>query len=389
MLGVFAFPALIPLFMGEWGLSNAQAGWIAGAHFAGYAAAVPVLSALTDRVDAKWIYLSGAICAALACAGFAVLPGGFWTALFLRLLGGVGLAGTYMPGLRALVDRTEPGNRQSLWMSWYTASFSLGTSMSFLTIGWVEEFFGWRAAYGIAATSALGAAVLTALVLKPARPPAPDVSTALLDFRPILADRGVMAYVVAYFAHTWELFALRSWQVAFLAFALASAGAAAAPISLLSPTSVATLSAMAAMAASIWGAGLAVRKGRVRVCVAAGTVSGLAALGFGFLSPLPYPVLAGLMLVYSALIQVDSAALTTGAVLMAQPGRKGATIAVHSLIGFTGGFLAPFVLGWVLDLSASDPATGWGLAFATIGLVTLTGPLILWRRRHILAMKPG
>ena len=38
----------------------------------------------------------------------------------------------------------------------------------------------------------------------------------LLDFRPVLANRRAMAYVLAYFAHNWELFALRSWLVAFL-----------------------------------------------------------------------------------------------------------------------------------------------------------------------------
>jgi hypothetical protein len=30
MLGIATFPALIPTFIGEWGLSNAEAGWISG-----------------------------------------------------------------------------------------------------------------------------------------------------------------------------------------------------------------------------------------------------------------------------------------------------------------------------------------------------------------------
>jgi hypothetical protein len=59
--------------------------------------------------------------------GFALTAEGFWSALLWRLLSGVGLAGTYMPGLKALVDRIS-AERQPRWISHYTASFSLGTS---------------------------------------------------------------------------------------------------------------------------------------------------------------------------------------------------------------------------------------------------------------------
>ena len=40
----------------------------------------------------------------------------------------------------------------------------------------------------------------------------------LLDFRPVLANRRALAYVLGYGVHCWELFATRSWLVAFLAF---------------------------------------------------------------------------------------------------------------------------------------------------------------------------
>jgi hypothetical protein len=44
MVGVFSFPALLPDFVAEWGLSNTEAGWISGSIFAGYTLAVPVLT---------------------------------------------------------------------------------------------------------------------------------------------------------------------------------------------------------------------------------------------------------------------------------------------------------------------------------------------------------
>ena len=271
MAGAFAFPALLPAFRQEWGLSNTQAGWISGIYFAGYAVAVPVLTALTDRVDAKRVWLGSTVMTALAAAAFALAADGFASALVLRFLGGFGLAGTYMPGLKAVVDRTG-GKRQPQWMSWYTASFSLGTSGSFLVAGGVAAVWGWRTAYGLAALSAMGAAALVALLVAPVRPPPHSGKAALLDFRPVLANRAVMGYVLAYAAHMWELFGLRSWMVAFLAVVAARQGEAPA----LSPATVATLASVVAMAASIGGAEWAVRCDRRRFCAWAAVASGSA-----------------------------------------------------------------------------------------------------------------
>ena len=68
MLGINMFPALLPELQGEWGLGNADAGWITGIYFAGYVIAAPVLTGLTDRVDARGIYL-----ASTALGGVALL----------------------------------------------------------------------------------------------------------------------------------------------------------------------------------------------------------------------------------------------------------------------------------------------------------------------------
>ena len=48
----------------------------------------------------------------------------------------------------------------------------------------------------------------------------------------------------------------------------------------------------------------------------------------------------------------------------AREGERGATLATHSVLGFSGGFLGPLVVGLVLDLTAgSGSLVGWGFAF--------------------------
>ncbi|CAA7621012.1 nitrate/nitrite transporter [Magnetospirillum sp. SS-4] len=373
MVGVFAFPALLPGFVAEWSLSNTEAGWISGVVFAGYTVAVPILTTLTDRVDAKRVYVFGALVAALSGLGFAVAAEGFWSALAWRALAGIGLAGTYMPGLKALVDRVS-GSGQARWISYYTASFSLGTSGSFLITGWVAEAFGWPAAFALSGLAAALAAVLVLAMLVPARPQAPAVKSNPFDFGPVLRNRAAMGYVLGYATHVWELFGARSWMVAFLVWVLASQPGAAGP----SPTTVATISALLAMLASMVGADLAVRFDRRRVCALSMLASAALALALGFTGGLPYGVVAGLVLLHATLVQIDSAALTTGAVQMADPARRGATIAIHSLLGFGAGFVGPLAFGMVLDMAGGGSSSlAWGLAFASLGVVAALGPLAL------------
>ena len=375
MAGVFAFPALLPTFVGEWGLSKTEAGWIAGVYFAAYAVTAPPVLALTDRIDARRVYLGGALLAMGSAAGFALFAEGFWTALLLRALAGASLAATYLPGLRVLMDRYR-GPRPSRALSFYTSSFSLGTALSFLLAGEIASTFGWRISFAATAAAALLAAFVP-LWLWPVRPERPQAPARLLDFRPVLANRRALAYVLGYGVHCWELFAMRSWLVAFLAFSL-SLQSSDTIIGWLSPTSVATASGLVAMAASIGGNELCLRFGRRRVITFVMLVSALCAAGFGFAAPLAYGMVTALALAYAAIIQLDSAALTAGAVESGLPGQRGATLAVHGLVGFGCAGVGPLVLGMALDTTGGGLNTSsWGLAFASLALVSLLGPLVL------------
>ena len=125
MLGISSFAGLLPEFQRLWHLSATEAGWISGLYYAGYVAAVPVLTALTDRVDPRRIYLASTALGGIANLGFALTAHGFWSAVGWQVLSGLGLAGTYMPGLKALTDRVA-GPHQSRALASYTSGFSLG-----------------------------------------------------------------------------------------------------------------------------------------------------------------------------------------------------------------------------------------------------------------------
>jgi len=95
------------------------------------------------------------------------------------------------------------------------------------------------------------------------------------------------------------------------------------------------------------------------------------ALAIGFLGAFSYPFAAVLLVLYGMVIWLDSSSLTAGAAGSAAPGRRGATLAVHSMLGYGGGFVGPLVVGWILDLAGGPSHMAWGLAFGHIALAML------------------
>ena len=366
MLGFSSFSALLPEFQRDWGLSNTEAGWISGIFYGGYVAAVPVLVGSTDRVDPRRIYLLSFIIGAVAALGYALFAQGFWSALLWRALAGVALAGGYMPGLKLLTDRVG-GPRQSRYVAFYTAGFSLGTAFSYAFTGEMAGWLGWRGAFAAAAVGAVIAFLLVLLLVPPAvaEEMAQGEERRALDFRPVLRNRAAMAFILGYTGHTWELFALRSWLVAFLVQAAALAGDSA---DIAQASWLSTVIVLVSTAASIYGAELATRSDRRRVIGRIMGLSVITAALTGFSAGWPIYVVAALCLLYHMIIMGDSAALTGGAVATSAPGQRGATLAVHSIMGFSGAFLGPLAIGAVLDLAGGETSKlAWGLAFLAMG----------------------
>jgi MFS family permease len=373
LLPNFAFAALTPTFIAIWGISNTEAGWIAGISAFGYMAAVPVLMSLTDRHDARLIFIAGAGLAVVANLVFALAADGFWSALLWRGLAGVGLAGTYMPGLRVLTDRDD-SSEKSRAVTFYTASYSVGVSLSFLFTGLLAGIFGWRIAFALLALGPL-VALAIALVCVASHRPKAGPRRPLFNFRPVFANRRALGYILAYSAHGYELTAMRAWMVAFLGFAATARGIGEDH----GATAVAAVFSVIGLPASVFGNELSVRFGRRRVLIAIMTVSALLGAVIGFSPGLPYGIVVALVLFYAVTCTADSGSLTSGVISVSSPDAQGATIAVYSTVGFAAGFIGPLFVGIALDQAGGQAAAGaWIAGFIVIALGAVTGPLALW-----------
>jgi predicted MFS family arabinose efflux permease len=372
-IGAFTLPALLPEMMARWSLSATEAGWLIGIFFAAYVPAVPVLLSLTDRLPARRIYLVGTGATALAHLGFAFFADGFWGGLFFRALAGIGWAGAYMPGLKAIADPLT-GVAQSRAVAWHTAGVGIAGAASFALAGLCDALVGPAFAFLVAGIAASGAFAIAMLILPDAPPPKSAASRGLLDFRPVFANRRAMAWIAGYTVHTLEMAVLRAWAVAFLT---ASFLIQAPPAWLPGPTVLFTLAGLVGIASSLLGNRLAESLGRDRI-VAIAMLSGAAlslVAGFGF-GASPWVVLL-LVFLWNAAIYLDSSALTAGAVQAADPALRGATMGLHSMFGYAGGFVGPLLAGVLLDWAGGEGVAAWGIAFGHVAFIMLAGFAVL------------
>jgi MFS family permease len=374
-IGAYSWPALLPSMMPLWGLTNSEAGWITGVFYLAYMCAVPVLVTSTDRVDARLVYLFGVGCTVGAHLLFGLVAEGFWSALVLRILAGIGWAGTYMTGLKLLADQVDD-RMMSRAVTGHAASIGIAGAVSFSCAGLIASHYGWQASFLAAGFSAAVAWLLVALWV-PQRPRTSQAvkPVALFDFRPVFRNRSAIAYSLAYCVHTLEMSAVRGWGVAFLGFVALGAGAADAGVT---PTVVMTTLGLIGTAASVIGNEAAIRIGRRKLIGLAMSVSIAFAASIGFVGTASYAIAVAMLVVYGLVIWLDSASLTAGAAGSADPSRRGATLAVHSTLGYAGGFVGPLIVGYILDLGGGMSRTSWGLAFLSVGLVNLLVLAIFW-----------
>jgi MFS family permease len=370
------FLALQPTLQLEWHLSNTASGWIASAYYAGYMLAVPVLASLTDRWDARTVWLGAITLAASGAIGFGTLADGPFTAALFQALAGAGLAGTYMPGLKLMDDRI-PGALHPRLVAFYTTSFSLGSSGSYFLVGQLIEQFHWRTAIATAALGPAAGWLLIYLTLDRVAPaPATPANATGGRWRDVLESADSMRYVAGYACHMWELFGMRAWLVPFLVFCSTLHGPTFA-----APTTLAALLALAGIPSSFAGAELSARYERRYVVMTIMLMSATTGILVGLVASQAWALVLSMSVLHHALVMADSAALTSGLVAVSPPQSRGTAMALYSMTGFAAASLASFAIGGVLDLLGGQSVTSWTFAFVIMVSSNVLGAALIARGR--------
>jgi predicted MFS family arabinose efflux permease len=368
---------LMPL----WNLSAAEAGLMASAYAFGYMLAVPVLTTLTDRIDARRVLIAGSAVSGLATVLCGLLADGLVSATLLWAVSGIGFAGAYMPGLKALTDRLPPGDT-SRSVTLYTGSFSIGVGLSFLVSQLAADHIGWRAAFYM---TGAGPLIMLAVCLSLSSVKPAPAHGHLLDFRPVLRNRVALGYILGYGAHCFELYGARTWIVAFWTFVAARNDGAV----LLGPVAVSVLFTIVSLPASVLGNEAALRYGRHRAIAVVMFISAVVALTIGLGAGASPVLLLALVLAYGVTIPADSGALTSGTSASATPAERGATLALHTTVGFGLSAIGAWAAGVTLDAAGGpEEPSAWLALFALLAVGVLLGPMALWWSRRGLNTRP-
>ena len=381
-----AWSAVLPLLRTDWQLTAWQAGMVQSGYHVGFLVSLFAVGFLSDRYGARRIYLLSGVAAVASGLLFAFRADGFVSALLLYGLTGLCSGGSYTPGLAIVAQRLP--QRRGLALGLYLAAASLGYAIGLLTASTMIPLAGWRAGFIVTACfPALGLLVgwwsLRAV---------PNVVHAVPDghgqrsaLGEVLKNKPAMLSIWGYTFHAWELLGLWAWMPAFLAAAAVAGGSGGTAAASLGATLTA-LTYLVAVAGSILGGSLSDRHGRTAVTLAMALCSLACSFSFGWMIGLPMVLLVAVAVFYNVTGVADSSIHSTTLTELTDPRYLGAAYSLRSVLGFGAGAIAPWVFGLVLDWGRAGSLPDhvvWGLAWSTLGIGGLLGPVAIWRLRQM------
>ena len=378
MIGFAIWPIYLIDLQSQWNLSNSEAGWISGSFYIGYVVATPFLVSLTDTYDARKLYSISCIIGSIGLLLFYVFASDAINASAFWSLVGVGLAGTYMPGLQILNSRLNKDAREK-FVAVYTAFFGLGVALSFSLFGILKNYnINWENSFLLASfilfVSAFPLLLFSGKEIEDRQPkPYQGIIIVLISVLKTFRNKKASPFILGYGGHTYELFGFRSWTFPCMIFLSSHFNVSASDAFIANSIG---LMGLIGIFTSIYGAKYCIGKDRAKVVSNMGMLcffgSILTAISFW----LSFWMALLMLFIYNALITLDSGSLTTGTVVNGEAHDRGVRLALHSMVGFLGGAIGGPVVGFVLDnFGGQTSHLAWFISFLCLGLGSLVSAL--------------
>jgi len=370
----FSASAVAPALVRVWQLSPATTAWLTISVQLGFVAGALVSATLTlaDRLSARRLVAGSAMIAATATLGVAS-SSGITLGIACRLLTGAALAGVYPPGMKIAAGWFREGRGWAIGI--LVGALTLGSASPHL-VRWSVPPTAWRIVLIVAAMSAVAGGLLVLLVPNDGPYAAPSPPFSLAAAPRILRDRAVALANLGYLGHMWELYAMWTWIVVFVAESERARLGTQADVT--ARAALVTFAVVGSGAIGCWlGGEYADRRGRTVVTSVAMLISGSCALLVGLLFGAPLVALAPLLLVWGVSIVADSAQFSAAVSELAPRDYVGTALTLQTSLGF----LLTCATIYLLPLVARAIGWRWSMSVLAIGPALGVWAMLALRRR--------
>ena len=366
----FSAAAVVPALRSEWRLDDASVGWLTIAVQLGFVGGT-LLSAflnLPDVLSVRYLFAASAFAGALTNAAFGAFAHNAQTAIVLRFLTGMFLAGVYPPGMKIMATWFQRSRGMALGV--LVGALTLGKASPYLVNGLGSP--NWRVNILFISLLAVVGGLIVLVFVSDGPHALPAAKFDWKQAAAVFSNRGVRLASFGYFGHMWELYAMWVWIPVMIRASLDASRTSPAT------AEVASFLVIGCGAIGCVAAGLiADRVGRTVVTSWAMAVSASCCVLIGFLFGGNPVLLLLVAAIWGATVVADSAQFSACVTELGDPRYVGTALTMQTCLGF----LLTTISIELIPVFVKD--FGWRYAFAILAPGPLLGVIAMLRLRAL------
>jgi MFS family permease len=366
----FSGSAVVPALVNEWKLDRNAADLLTLAVQIGFVAgtALSAFLNLPDIISSRHLFTLTAIAGAIVNGVFGLFAHDLTTAIILRFLTGMFLAGVYPPAMKILATWFRHGRGLALGV--LVGALTLGKATPYLVNGIGSQ--NWRYNVLFVSLLAVVGALLALLFVRDGPLALPRAPFDWKQVGRVFSNRGVRLASLGYFGHMWELYAMWTW-IPFMIRASLSQRKSDPALAEVASFLVIGCGAIGCVAAGA----IADRVGRTIVTSGAMAVSGACCLTIGLLFGAHPILLLMVAAIWGATVVADSAQFSACVTELGEPQYIGTALTLQTCLGFLLTTISIELIPRVEKL------IGWRFAFVILAPGPLFGVISMLRLRGL------